>query len=65
MGAEWGSPRMPIEWLENEIPGNGKDDNNNGFIDEDISWFVIKIIFCVPSQSSLSLALIRHTLRRI
>ena len=32
------SPRMPIEWLNNEIDGNGVDDNGNGFIDENLSW---------------------------
>ncbi|MDB9871383.1 carboxypeptidase-like regulatory domain-containing protein, partial [bacterium] len=36
--AELGSPRLPISWLENEIPNNGIDDNGNGFIDEDLNW---------------------------
>ena len=35
---EFGSPRMPVEWLTGEIDGNGKDDNGNGFIDENLSW---------------------------
>lgn len=26
------------DWLVGEIPNNGKDDNNNGFIDEDSTW---------------------------
>ncbi|MDG1847295.1 MAG: carboxypeptidase-like regulatory domain-containing protein, partial [Candidatus Marinimicrobia bacterium] len=34
---EFGSPRMPVEWLTGEIDGNGKDDNGNGFIDENLS----------------------------
>ena len=37
---EQGSPIMPIQWLDDEIPNNGIDDNKNGFIDEDISWGV-------------------------
>lgn len=36
--AELGSPRLPISWLENEIPNNGVDDNGNGFIDENLDW---------------------------
>ena len=35
---EFGSPRMPVEWLTGEIDGNGKDDNGNGFIDENLNW---------------------------
>ena len=38
ISAEWGSPRMPVEWLDDEIPDNGIDDNGNGFIDENLSW---------------------------
>ena len=38
ISAEFGSPTMPIEWLNNEIPGNGIDDNGNGFIDEELNW---------------------------
>ena len=32
ISGEFGSPRMPVEWLDGEIEGNGIDDNNNGFI---------------------------------
>jgi len=35
---EFGSPRMPVEWLSGEIAGNGIDDNGNGFIDENLNW---------------------------
>ena len=38
ISGEFGSPRMPVEWLDGEIEGNGIDDNNNGFIDENLSW---------------------------
>ena len=38
IAGEFGSPRMPVEWLTGEIDGNGKDDNDNGFIDENLSW---------------------------
>ena len=38
ISAEYGSPRMPIEWLNNEIPDNGIDDNGNGFTDESLDW---------------------------
>lgn len=38
ISGEYGSPLMPIEWLEGEIANNDKDDNNNGFIDEDSTW---------------------------
>jgi len=38
IAGEFGSPRMPVEWLTGEIDGNGKDDNGNGFIDENLSW---------------------------
>ncbi len=34
ISAEYGSPRMPVDWLNNEIPDNGIDDTGNGFIDE-------------------------------
>ncbi len=35
---EWGSPNMPVSWLNGEIENNGIDDNGNGFIDENLSW---------------------------
>ena len=38
ISGEFGSPRMPVEWLEGEIDDNGIDDNGNGFIDENLSW---------------------------
>ena len=38
ISAEIGSPTIPLEWLENEIPGNGIDDNGNGFTDEELGW---------------------------
>mgnify|MGYP000216928848 FL=1 len=38
ISAEFGSPKMPVEWLEGEIDGNGIDDNGNGFIDENLGW---------------------------
>ncbi len=38
ISAEFGSPNMPVEWLEGEIDGNGIDDNGNGFIDENLGW---------------------------
>jgi outer membrane receptor protein involved in Fe transport len=38
ISAEYGSPTMPVEWLDNEIPDNGIDDNHNGFIDEELGW---------------------------
>jgi hypothetical protein len=38
ISAEYGSPRMPVDWLNNEIPDNGIDDNGNGFIDESLDW---------------------------
>ena len=38
ISSEFGSPSMPVEWLENEIPDNGIDDNGNGFIDENLTW---------------------------
>ena len=38
LAAEYGSPKLPISWLENEIPNNGIDDNGNGIIDESLDW---------------------------
>ena len=38
ISAEVGSPTFPLEWLNNEIPGNGIDDNGNGFTDEELGW---------------------------
>ncbi len=35
---ELGSHVFNVDWVEGEIPSNGKDDNDNGFIDEDLSW---------------------------
>lgn len=39
---EWGNPTFDAEMLAaiaaNEIPNNGKDDNGNGFIDENENW---------------------------
>ena len=34
ISGEYGSPRMPIEWLEGEIDNNGIDDNGNGYVDD-------------------------------
>ena len=37
ISAEVGSPTIPVEWLNNEITGNGIDDNAKGFIDEELA----------------------------